>query len=263
MTPPTRAVGAGRPRDATERQRAVARLLRPRLELPPGVDGPTLRRLARLDEVVADALGSGDHDELLDDRGAGVWPAALARLRDDVLRRLPAAPDADPDPHPGADIDASPDPAHDPAHDPVERALTSRFGFGPLTRPESPLLVASGRAGEASAALERRGWSRIALAPHDPSIVEFRSAARRARAVVTDHLRRLHLELLPRSGAPGSPGSTLAVLSAAGTLVVVDAGDHALDPDDVAAFTDALVAIAAVETLRARDANDSRMNDLH
>jgi hypothetical protein len=255
VTPPIRAVGAGRPRDATERQRAVTRLLRPRLEVPPGVDGPTLRRLARLDDVVAEALGSGDHDELLDDRGAGVWPAALARLRDDVLRRLPAAPDT------GHDQETGTDP--DPARDPVERALTTRFGFGPLTRPESPLLVASGRAGEASAALERRGWSRIALAPHDPSIVEFRSAARRARAVVTDHLRRLHLELLPRYGAPGSPGSTLAVLSAAGTLVVVDAGDHALDPDDVAAFTDALVAIAAVETLRARDANDSRMNDLH
>jgi len=254
VTPPTRAVGAGRPRDATERQRAVARLLRPRLELPPGVDGPTLRRLARLDDVVADALGSGDHDELLDDRGAGIWPSALARLRDDVLRRLPAAPDVSHDQATGT--------ALDPAHDPVERALTTRFGFSPLTRPESPLLVASGRAGEASAALERRGWSRIALAPHDPSIVEFRSAARRTRAVVTDHLRRLHLEVLPRYGSPGSPGSMLAVLSAAGTLVVVDAGDHALDPDDVAAFTDVLVATAAVETLRARGANDSRMNDL-
>lgn len=241
------APGGGRPRDAAERQRAVSRLLRPRLALPPGLDRPTTRRLAGLHDAAVDALGTGDHDDLLDDQVAHRWPVALASVVDEVVRRLPPAPPAS---------------GPDPTRDLVEGALGSRLGFGPSSPPDSPVLVAAGQVGAAAQALEAQGWSRVVPAPRDDALAEVVSHRRDARAVVTRHRRRVHLEVLPRYGSAGSPGSWLGVLSAGGTIVVVDDGVPGLDPDDLAAFTAFVVATSGLAAVVERNDGDVRLREM-
>jgi hypothetical protein len=246
VTPGHVAASAGRPRDAAERQRAVSHLLRPRLVLPPALDRPTSRRLAGLDDAVAAALGTGEHDDLLDDRATARWPAALGALVADVVGRLPSTVATEPT---------------EAVRDIVQEALGTRLGFGPESSPDSPLLVAAARVGRTAEALETRGWTRVVPAARDASVAELVSARREARAVVTRHLRRVHLEVLPRRGSSGTPGSSLVVLPSTGPLVVVEVGRPFLEDDDLEAFEPYLVALADLGALQDRHDADARLRE--
>ncbi len=239
-------MGTAGSRDAAERQRAVSRFLRRRLVLPPDLDRPTTRRLASLDEAVAAALSTGDHDRLLDDQAVSGWPAALTAVVGDVLRRLPSAA-----------VTVAPDPVRGI----VEQALSARLGFGPGSGPDSPVLLAHARVAEARRALEARGWTRVVPAARDDALAQLVSDTLGARAVVTRHLRRVHLEVLPRYGATATPGSSLAVLSSTGTLVVVELGRPRPAHDDLAAFRPFLVAVADLATVQDRNDADARMHE--
>jgi len=249
VTPGHATAGAGRPRDAAERQRAVSRLLRPRLVLPPGLDRPATRRLAGLDDAVAAALVTGAHDDLLDDRAVERWPAALVGLVTDVVGRLASATVAE-----------SPQ-SSEALRDAVGAALGSRLGFGPDSPPDSPLLVAADRVGRTAEAVEARGWTRVVPAARDSALAALVSDAQEARAVVTRHLRRVHLEVLPRHGATGTPGSSLAVLPTVGSLVVVEVGRPLVVVDDLDAFEPFLVAIADLAVLQDRHDADVRLRE--
>lgn len=248
MTPGHAGASSGRPRDAGERQRAVSRLLRPRLVLPPALDRPTSRRLAGLDDAVAAALGTGEHDDLLDDRVVERWPAALGALVADVVGRLPSTAVTDPT---------------EAVRDIVQDALSTRLGFAPLSSPDSPVLVAAALVGRTAETLESSGWTRVVPAARDAAVAELVSAGREARAVVTRHLRRIHLEVLPRHGATGTPGSTLVVLPTAGSLVVVEVGRPFLEDDDLAAFEPYLAAVADLGALQDRHDADARLHEQH
>ena len=179
----------------------------------------------------------------------GRWPAALAALADDVTRRLPAPPAAADDP--GGDGDRT--------RDVVVDALGARLGFGPASPPDSPLLTAARRVGESARRLEGHGWVRVVPAARDDSLGELVSDTLRARAVLTRHLRRVHLEVLPRHGATGTPGSWLGVLSTDGSLVVVDEGGPVVSRDELADLELFVVATAEIAAVWETAEADARL----
>jgi hypothetical protein len=153
--------------------------------------------------------------------------------------------------------------APDPVREVVEAALSTRLGFGPTSGPDSPVLLAAARVADTRRALEERGWTRVVPAARDDSLAELVSDTLGARAVATRHLRRVHLEVLPRHGATATPGSSLVVLSSTGTVVVVELGRPRLVDDDLDPFGPFLVAVADLATVQDRNDANARMHEQH